>query len=102
MSRKGHLRHGWRELAKSLVDADLIDEIGLNIHPVLLSKGVPLFFLMNHEIQLQLLECRRLKTGCVLVRYAVKRRRRPNAPLQPTSRAQRKGQSKGRSRAARG
>src|ERR1041385_7484312 len=30
-------------LAKSLFEADLIDEIGFNIHPVLLGSGIPLF-----------------------------------------------------------
>ena len=30
-------------LAKSLFEADLIDEIGFNIHPVLLGSGIPIF-----------------------------------------------------------
>jgi dihydrofolate reductase len=58
-------------LAKSLFDADLIDEIGLNIHPVLLSSGIPLFHDMHKQINLNLLECRQLQNGCVLLRYQV-------------------------------
>jgi dihydrofolate reductase len=71
-SGKGICVMGGGELAKSFFEAGLIDEIGLNIHPVLLGKGIPLFLLMEHQIDLQLLECRPLKNGCVFVRYAVK------------------------------
>lgn len=59
-------------LAKSLFEADLIDEIGLNIHPVLLGSGIPVFHEMDHQIDLELLECKGLKNGCVMVTYRVK------------------------------
>ena len=59
-------------LAKSLFEADLIDEIGFNIHPVLLGSGIPLFYEMNRQIDLELIDCKTLKTGCVLVTYRVK------------------------------
>ena len=59
-------------LAKPLFEADLIDEIGFNIHPVLLGSGIPLFHEMNRQIDLELIECQTLKTGCVLVTYRVK------------------------------
>ncbi len=61
------------ELARSLFEADLIDEIGLNIHPVLLGAGMPLFHPMNRQINLELAECKTFKNGCVLVTYRVKR-----------------------------
>ena len=64
---------GGGELGKSLLEADVVDEIGLNIHPVLLGSGIPLFYTMKHQIDLELLECRQFKNGCVLVRYRVKR-----------------------------
>jgi dihydrofolate reductase len=60
-------------LAKSLFEADLIDEIGFNIHPVLLGSGIPLFYEMSRQIDLELKECRQLSGGCVLVTYTVKR-----------------------------
>ena len=63
---------GGGELARSLFEAGLIDEIGLNIHPVLLGKGIPLFHQMTRQIDLELTECRRFKNGCVYVRYRVK------------------------------
>ncbi|HUS10031.1 MAG TPA: dihydrofolate reductase family protein [Pyrinomonadaceae bacterium] len=59
-------------LAKSLFEADLIDEIGFNIHPVLLGSGIPLFYEMNHQIDLELIDCHTFKTGCVMVTYRVK------------------------------
>jgi dihydrofolate reductase len=68
---KGICVMGGGELAQSLFAADLIDEIGLNIHPVLLGSGIPLFLPMRWQVNLQLLECRTFKNGCVLVRYRV-------------------------------
>jgi dihydrofolate reductase len=59
-------------LAKSLFEANLIDEIGFNIHPVLLGSGIPLFHEMRRQIDLELLECKGLKNGCVMVTYRVK------------------------------
>lgn len=59
-------------LAKSLFEADLIDEVGFNIHPVLLGQGIPLFHEMSRQINLELLECRPFKNGCVYVLYRVK------------------------------
>ena len=63
---------GGGEFARTLFDADLIDEIGFNIHPVLLGSGIPLFLEMTHQIDLELLECKAFKNGCVLVTYSVK------------------------------
>jgi dihydrofolate reductase len=60
--------------ARSLLEADLIDEIGINVHPVLLGQGLPLFYEMTRPIDLELLECRQLKNGCVVLRYEVLRR----------------------------
>ena len=59
-------------LANSLFEADLIDEIGFNIHPVLLGSGIPVFHEMSRQIELELIDCRQWKTGCVLVTYRVK------------------------------
>jgi dihydrofolate reductase len=63
---------GGRELARSLFEAGLIDEIGFNIHPVLLGSGIPLFHPMSRQINLELRECRSFKNGCVYVTYRVK------------------------------
>jgi dihydrofolate reductase len=63
---------GGGELARSLFEAGLIDEVGFNVHPVLLGSGIPLFHPMSRQIDLELIECRPFKNGCVLVRYRVK------------------------------
>ena len=63
---------GGGELARSLFEARLIDEVGFNIHPVLLGKGIPLFHPMTRQIDLELQECRPFRNGCVYVRYRVK------------------------------
>jgi dihydrofolate reductase len=63
---------GGGELARSLFEAGLIDEIGFNIHPVLLGSGIPLFHPMSCQIDLELRECRAFQNGCVLVSYRVK------------------------------
>jgi dihydrofolate reductase len=64
---------GGGELARPLFEAGLIDEIGFNIHPVLLGAGVPLFHPMSRQIDLDLRECRAFRNGCVYVTYRVKK-----------------------------
>ena len=58
--------------ATSLLQEGLIDEIGLNIHPVLLGGGVPAFLDPGKRVKLELTECRQLDGGCVMVYYNVK------------------------------
>lgn len=70
---KGICVMGGGILAKSLFEADLIDEVGINIHPVLLGSGIPLFYEMTRQIDLELTECRPLSNGCVALTYQVKR-----------------------------
>ena len=66
---------GGGDFAKTLFEAGLIDEIGFNIHPILLGSGIPLFHEMKQQINLELLECKPFKNGCVLVTYRVKNKR---------------------------
>src|SRR5438552_10472742 len=69
---KGIVIFGGGELAKSLFEAGLIDEVVLNIHPVLLGSGIPLFHEMKQQIDLELLDCNVLKGGYLAVTYRVK------------------------------
>jgi dihydrofolate reductase len=68
---KGICVMGGGELARSLFEADLIDEVGFNIHPVLLGDGIALFHSMNRQINLELKECKAFTNGCVYVSYRV-------------------------------
>jgi len=68
---KGICLFGGGELAKSLFEAGLIDEVVLNIHPVLLGSGIPLFHEMKRQIDLDWLDCKVLKGGYVVVSYRV-------------------------------
>ena len=58
-------------LAASLFEASVIDEVGLNI-PLLLGSGAPAFLDAGARVKLELTECRALDGGCVLVTYQVK------------------------------
>jgi len=60
-------------LASLLFEAGVIDEVGFNIHPILLGSGIPSFHKIAKQTNLELLECRQLKNGCVYVLYNVGR-----------------------------
>lgn len=68
---KGICVLGGGELACGLFAAGLIDEVGLNVHPVLLGSGVPFFRDAGGRIALELKESRVIEGGCVLSRYRV-------------------------------
>jgi len=59
-------------LARSLFAENLVDEISLNIHPVLLGSGIPLFPDIGRQLDLELLDCKTHKNGCMQVYYRVK------------------------------
>jgi dihydrofolate reductase len=63
---------GGGDLARTLFQAGVIDEVGLNIHPVLLGGGVPLLPEIGRRVNLELLESRILDGGCVLANYRVR------------------------------
>jgi dihydrofolate reductase len=64
---------GGGELATSLIAAGLVDEVGLNIHPILLGSGVPVFRDTGRRVSVKLEECRPIAGGCVLARYSIGR-----------------------------
>ena len=65
-SGKGICLMGGGELAQSLLTDGLVDEIGLNIHPILPGSGIPTFRDPGHRVKLTLTECRELDGGCIL------------------------------------
>ena len=69
----GILVMGGGEIGSALIAADLVDEIGFSVHPVLLGGGVPAFQPFGRRVDLQLVEARAMAKECVLVRYALVR-----------------------------
>lgn len=64
---------GGGELAASKCDANLVDEIGLNVQPVLLGSGVPLFHATKWQLNLELISCEPVQQGFVYMKYRVKK-----------------------------
>lgn len=60
------------ELAQSLFEADLVDEVCVGIQPVLLGAGTPLFRDPGKRIALDLVQSRTIDEGCVYATYRVR------------------------------
>lgn len=69
---KGICVMGGGELARSLFAAGVIDEVGWNIHPVLLGGGVPMYPEGVTPVRLELRDSRVIDGGCLLANYRVK------------------------------
>ncbi|MFN2608199.1 MAG: dihydrofolate reductase family protein [Acidimicrobiales bacterium] len=65
---EGDLVVGGADLAASFLGHDLIDELRLYVHPVVIGAGTPLFR-PGTRIDLQLAEVRTFASGVVLLRY---------------------------------
>ena len=63
---------GGAGLTTSLMNLDLVDEIGLAVHPILLGNGKPLFSGVSKRIHLQLTDTKTYSTGLVSLSYTVK------------------------------
>jgi dihydrofolate reductase len=59
-------------LVKPLFKANLIDEVEVNVHPLLLGSGIPLFHEINHQIDVELIKSQVFQNGCVSLNYRVK------------------------------
>ena len=62
---------GGGELGTALIAGGVVDEIGLNVHPILLGGGVPLVRALEGSVALELIEARPIAKDCVLMRYRV-------------------------------
>ena len=60
---------GGGALASALIEGGMVDEIGLNVHPVLLGGGTPFFRPMARRIEAALIEARPIAADCVHLRY---------------------------------
>ncbi len=64
---------GSSDLAVSLLQMGLLDELRIMVNPVVLGSGKRLFAGMNEKCNLKLLETRAFNSGNVLLRYQVQR-----------------------------
>ncbi len=62
---------GGGELAGALIEGGVVDEIGLNLHPLLLGGGIPFFRPMARRAALALVEARPIAGDCVFLRYRI-------------------------------
>ena len=62
---------GGGEIVSILLNAGLIDEIILSIHPIILGKGIPLFNNIKKQMKLQLQEFIPFESGLVQLCYCV-------------------------------
>jgi len=63
---------GGGELAASLLAEGVVDEIELNIHPVLLGSGIQLFPELGKQLDLKLTDWKAHQNGCLQLSYQVK------------------------------
>jgi dihydrofolate reductase len=60
---------GGPALAASLLQLDLVDEVRLVVHPVILGGGKPMFPSLDQALRLRLVETRQFEGGVVLLKY---------------------------------
>jgi dihydrofolate reductase len=60
---------GGSALTASLLNAGLVDELWLSVHPILLGAGKPLFTGVNGRVPLQLMETKTYDSGLVSLKY---------------------------------
>ena len=60
---------GGGELARSFLEADLVDELSLGVVPILLGEGVPLFPSGFPQRNFALVECKSHSSGMIRLRY---------------------------------
>jgi dihydrofolate reductase len=63
---------GGASLTGALMNLQLVDEISLAVHPIILGKGKPLFHDINERIKLVLTDTKTYNTGLVMVTYNLK------------------------------
>ncbi|MCB0659080.1 MAG: dihydrofolate reductase [Saprospiraceae bacterium] len=62
---------GGSDLAQSMLANQLIDEMMISVHPLLLGQGKPLFPGLTSRVALHLTDCRTFSTGLVQLFYSV-------------------------------
>ncbi len=62
---------GGARIVSSLLDAGLVDELTLSVHPMIVGQGTSLFASSERRRQLELRDLRKLESGLVSLRYVV-------------------------------
>jgi dihydrofolate reductase len=62
---------GGAELTASLLNAGLVDELNLAVHPIILGKGKPLFTGVQNRVKTKLLNSKEYSTGLVMLSYEI-------------------------------
>jgi dihydrofolate reductase len=70
---KNMMIFGSPKLTHSFIQMNLIDEYRINVSPVILGKGVPLFKNIHHAIDLRLLRTKKFNSGVVGFYYEQKK-----------------------------
>lgn len=65
--------YGGAVLTEQMLEAGIIDELWLSVHPILLGSGRQLFKKQEHRVNLKLLESKTYNSGLVSLRYAILR-----------------------------
>jgi len=71
---KSVLLTGGSMLNSEFMKKNLIDEIALNIEPVLIGKGVPLFGESSFEKKLKLIEVKKIEKDILQLKYKVRKK----------------------------
>jgi dihydrofolate reductase len=61
---------GGAELTTAFINAGLVDELWLSVHPILLGSGKPLFQNIDGRKNLKLIESKAYETGLVSLKYS--------------------------------
>ncbi len=62
---------GGGEIVSLFLNAELVAEIILSVHPIILGKGIPLFNNIEKSVKLRLLESIPFESGLVQLRYCI-------------------------------
>ena len=62
---------GGGEMVSIFLNADLVDEIILSVHPIILGKGIPLFNNLKKRVNVRLLESIPFESGLVQLCYRI-------------------------------
>ena len=63
---------GGADLAGSLMNEGLVDELALAVHPIVLGQGKPLFTNVQHRVQYKLESVKPYDTGLIIANYVLK------------------------------